>query len=195
MRRSRSCAERQELKVRGCEQFAVGCAPGSLCADSLRPVPQVPASSHELADALEALRAQGGRVTGARRAVIEVLLRSDGDLSAGEIATIVEVTQPETHLSTVYRTLEMLEGVGIVRHVHAGEGRLVYQVAGQTQHHALCDTCGKVIDLPDDILHDVASQLRDDYDFELDTAHFPLLGRCAQCRRNAGDTPHRHRPR
>jgi Fur family ferric uptake transcriptional regulator len=169
--------------------------PDDSTAGSLRAVPQVPASSSDLDIALDALRAHGGRVTGARRAVIDVLLRSDGDLSAGEIATIVEVTHPDTHLSTVYRTLEMLEDVGIVRHVHAGEGRLVYQVAGQAHHHALCDTCGKVIDLPDDILRGVASKLRDGYDFELDTAHFPLLGRCAQCRLNAGDTPHRHRPR
>jgi Fur family ferric uptake transcriptional regulator len=146
----------------------------------------------DLDTALDALRGQGQRVTTARRAVVQTLLAADHDLSAGEVAASIESTQPDTHLSTVYRTLEALEEAGIVVHVHASHGGVAYQLADRRSQHAECDMCGLVFELPSDILDGVADQLRSVHDFELDTRHFPLLGRCARCREQEGAGPHRH---
>jgi len=138
------------------------------------------------------LRAQGHRITTARRAVIQALLHAEHGLSTGEIATAIEATQPDTHLSTVYRTLEALEEAGIVVHVHGASGGVTYQLADRPHQSAECDTCGLVIELPLDILDGVARKLRASHDFALDTGHFPLIGRCATCRAKAGTVPHRH---
>lgn len=141
---------------------------------------------------LATLRAQGHRITTARRAVIQALLQAEHGLSTGEIASAIEATQPDTHLSTVYRTLEALEEAGIVVHVHSASGGITYQLADRPHQSAQCDTCGLVIELPHDILDGVAAKLRRTHDFELDTGHFPLLGRCARCRAETGTIPHRH---
>lgn len=147
---------------------------------------------NEVEAALDELRAQGHRVTTARRAVIQALLQVDHDMSAGEVAEAIGATQPDTHLSTIYRTLEALEEVGVVVHVHAAHGGVTYQLADRAAQHAECDMCGTTIELPADTLAPVARRLLADYDFELDTRHFPLLGRCQACRRKAGSVPHRH---
>lgn len=146
----------------------------------------------EVEGALDALRAQGHRITTARRAVIEALSRADHGLSTGEVAAAIEATQPDTHLSTVYRTLEALEEAGIVAHVHSSHGGVAYKLSSRPSLHAECDVCGRVIELPYDVLDAVADLLRTEHDFELDTAHFPLLGRCARCRKREGSSPHRH---
>jgi Fur family ferric uptake transcriptional regulator len=154
--------------------------------------PRSDAGPPDLDAALDALRAQGHRITTARRAVIQALLRAEHGLTTGEIAAAIEATQPDTHLSTVYRTLEALEEAGVVVHIHGASGGVAYQLADRPHQSAECDTCGLVIELPVDILDGVARELRASHDFELDTGHFPLLGRCADCRAEAGSSPHRH---
>jgi len=155
-------------------------------------VPPTRSDPRDLDATLDALRAQGHRVTAARRAVIHALLSADHDMTTGDVAAAIESTQPDTHLSTVYRTLESLEEAGIVAHVHAAHGGVAYQLADRTQQHAECDVCGLTIELPSDMLAGVARQLRAKHDFELDTRHFPLLGRCSSCRGTEGSAPHRH---
>jgi Fur family ferric uptake transcriptional regulator len=141
--------------------------------------------------ALDSLRAGGHRVTSARRAVIQVLVASDRDLTTTEIAASVERSQPDTHLSTVYRTLEALEEAGVVAHAHA-HGGIAYQLAERHRQRAECDTCGRIVEIPAEVLTPVARRLRRDHDFELDTNHVPLVGRCADCRQAKGRAPHRH---
>ncbi len=154
--------------------------------------PAPPKSDGALDAVLDALRAQGHRITTARRAVIQALLQAEHGLSTSEVASAIVATQPDTHLSTVYRTLEALEEAGILAHVHAASGGVTYQLADRPHQSAECDTCGLLIELPVDILDTVARKLRTAHDFELDTGHFPLLGRCADCRARSGSVPHRH---
>jgi Fur family ferric uptake transcriptional regulator len=153
----------------------------------------VPASSTDDLDrALDELRAQGQRVTNARRAIIETLIDAERGLTPAELAAAIESAQPDTHLSTIYRNLEALSEAGIVAHAHGIDGSPRYQLATRVEIKARCDLCGTTIDLPADIMRPVAKRLRDTYDFELDDHHFPLLGRCSACRQQAGSAPHRH---
>lgn len=126
---------------------------------------------------LDRIRRAGGRVTTARRLVIETLLATPGHVSADDIAANVRREHPEVHLSTVYRTLESLEELGIVRHTHVGHGAATYHV-GPLHQHLVCETCGAVVDVPASALDELASRLRDEYDFDLHVGHFALLGRC-----------------
>ena len=127
------------------------------------------------------LRAQGSRVTTARRAVLRSLIERHEHTTAEELAEQVRARHPDVHLSTVYRTLDALQHLGIVTHVHLGHGRAVYHLTDEIHHHAVCERCGAVIQLPPELFRSVSDRLRRDFDFTVDTHHFALVGRCGQC--------------
>ena len=127
---------------------------------------------------LDRLREQGGRITTARRLVISTLLDATSHVTAEDLAATIHEQHPEVHLSTVYRTLDSLEKLGIVEHTHIGHGPAVYHV-GATHQHLVCEECGAVLDVPTHLLEAVRETLRRQYEFELHIGHFALLGRCA----------------
>ncbi|HLU42835.1 MAG TPA: Fur family transcriptional regulator [Microthrixaceae bacterium] len=127
------------------------------------------------------LRQRGGRVTAARRAVVEALLDGAEHLTADDVVEIVQASHPEVHRSTVYRTLDRLEQLGAVTHVHLGHGPSTFHLAHRPHHHAVCEVCGAVIEVPWDALDGLADQLRREHGFELSHQHFALSGRCAAC--------------
>lgn len=132
---------------------------------------------------LDGLRASGVRITAPRRAVVTALVDSADHITADELAALVAAAEPDVHLSTVYRTLDALEKLGVVTHVHMGHGRAVYHLTDRMHQHAVCEDCGAVVELPDDVLHDVQQRLRRETGFEVDPHHFALVGRCQHCAR------------
>lgn len=137
-------------------------------------------------EALGRLRAGGHRVTEARRAVLEVLATGEGHPSADDLCTRVHDRHPGIHRATVYRTVDRLTFLGVVTHVHIGGGATAYHLARGApvrEHlHAICDTCGRIIDLPGDLLDPVTSWLATEARFVLAPAHVALSGTCADCR-------------
>ena len=131
---------------------------------------------------LATLRARGVRITSARRAVLVALAATDGHVTAEDIATTVQQSSPEVHLSTVYRTLESLEGLGVVDHVHLGHGRAVYHLAENRHHHLVCESCNAVVHLPRDVYDELAQAIEQRYRFALRQHHFALIGLCEDCR-------------
>ena len=91
---------------------------------------------------LDRLRAEGGRVTTARRALILAMVAADGHMTAEDLAVSVQAAHPDVHRSTIYRTLDALERLGVVDHVHLGHGRAVYHLADEPHHHLVCEECG-----------------------------------------------------
>jgi len=130
---------------------------------------------------LAALRAAGGRITPARRALVGALLDSSGHVTADDLAERVQRSHPDVHQSTIYRTLDALEELGVVDHVHLGHGRAVYHLADDPHHHLVCESCGQVIEVPDELFAPLADLLRSDYGFALRSNHFAVLGRCRAC--------------
>jgi Fur family ferric uptake transcriptional regulator len=128
------------------------------------------------------LRERGVRVTTARRAVLVALVGSGSHVTAEEVAARVQRDHPDIHLSTVYRNLEALTDLGVIEHVHLGHGRAVYHLAGDEHQHLVCERCGAVIEVPDELLADLAGRVRAEYRFELRPRHFALSGRCEACR-------------
>lgn len=129
------------------------------------------------------LRRQGGRVTSARRGVVSALVDAPGHVTAEDLASHVQATYPDVHLSTVYRTLEALERLGVVDHTHMGHGRAVYHLSDQAHQHLLCEACGTVIEVPDDTFAELAATLAARYTFSIRPSHFAVLGRCGACTR------------
>jgi len=130
---------------------------------------------------LEGLRAAGVRVTAARRAVVHALVDADDHVTADELAERIADRQPDVHRSTVYRTLDALERLGVVTHVHLGHGRAVYHLTDRMHQHAVCEGCGLVVELGDDVLGEVQARLERETGFVVDPHHFALVGRCRHC--------------
>ena len=131
-------------------------------------------------DLIAGLRQAGLRVTAARRAICRVLATAEGDhLTAGDVAVR---TGTGVDLSTVYRTLEALEELGLVEHVHLGHGPGAYHVGPSEEHHHLvCDTCGQTVDVPIAELRRAVGRVTAPLGFVPDSAHFAIVGRCAKC--------------
>ncbi len=128
------------------------------------------------------LRRRGGRVTSARRALLAALVDAGHHHpTAPDLAAAVQRAQPDVHLSTIYRSLDSLEELGLVDHVHLGHGRAIYHLADEPHQHLVCEACGAVVEVPDDVFDEVAATVRRAYGFAIRPHHFAVLGRCASC--------------
>jgi Fur family ferric uptake transcriptional regulator len=134
-------------------------------------------------DVLDLVRAQGGRATSSRRALLQVLFdEEDHHLTAEDLAAAVQARVPDVHLSTIYRNLEELQRLGVVVHSHLGHGPATYQLASLAHAHFVCDGCGAMVEVPDMLWAAVAATALADTGFEVDPLHFAIPGRCAMCR-------------
>ncbi len=132
------------------------------------------------------LRARGYRLTPQRQLVLE----SVGELGHGtpdEIAAAVRQTASGVNISTVYRTLELLEELGLVRHTHLGHGAPTYSVATDDDHvHLVCRDCGQVAEASASVFDGAVARLAGDHGFSVDVGHFAVFGRCRSCAAEEG---------
>jgi Fur family transcriptional regulator, ferric uptake regulator len=137
-------------------------------------------------DILARFTAAGGRRTASRQAIVEAVVGARSHLTADEIAASVQARFPSVNLSTVYRTLEALEDLRVVDHVHLGHGRAVYHLTDESHQHLFCERCERVQEVPIAKLRPLFAMLEEEHGFELDRRHFAIVGRCRQCKRRAG---------
>ena len=128
------------------------------------------------------LRARGYRLTPQRQLVLDAVTRLDHG-TPDEICTEVQRTATGVNLSTVYRTLELLEQLGMVTHTHLGHGAPTYHPASTQDHlHLVCQDCGAVTEAGIDLAQALVDGIAAQHSFETDVAHFAIYGRCAGCR-------------
>jgi Fur family transcriptional regulator, ferric uptake regulator len=128
------------------------------------------------------LHAKGLRMTPQRLMIVAAIEKSNDHISAEEIFSQVVATYPNVNISTVYRTLELLEEMGQVTKTDLGDGRVRYHPADKARHHHLvCRECGKIIDLDEAALAPLKDALLRDYKFIADLRHLGIWGRCVQC--------------
>jgi Fe2+ or Zn2+ uptake regulation protein len=136
-----------------------------------------------VAAVLDQLSERGMRRTAARQTILEVLFSTSDHLTAEELAERVQRRFPSVDVSTVYRTLDVLEGLEIVDHVHLAHGPAVYHLAEDDHQHLVCEQCGRVEELPAERLRTFARMLRDDFGFEINRRHFAIAGVCSACQK------------
>ncbi len=130
---------------------------------------------------LEALRSRGLRLTAQRQLVLEAVRRL-GHATPEQIHQDVRATAAGVNITTVYRTLELLEELGLVTHTHLTHGAPTYHLAGTDAHvHLVCRGCGAVSEVPPEKLEPMASMLARDADFFVDIGHVALFGLCGRC--------------
>jgi Fur family ferric uptake transcriptional regulator len=127
-------------------------------------------------DLAERLRGLGLRVTQQRAQVLHAV-RTLGHATPEQISESV----PGVDVTTVYRTLELLEQIGLVRHAHLGHGAPSYRPAEDEHIHVVCHSCGAVVDAEPELVEPLAQQLLHQDGFVLDRAHFTVFGRCRAC--------------
>lgn len=152
-----------------------------------------PLAAPDMDAAVEALRSHGLRVSAARRLVLETLFAAGCPITAERIADGLAGRLPRSDLASVYRNLETLETVGLVRHFHVGHGPGLYGLAGEGEREYLvCSSCSAVRAVEPDQMDRVRSLIKEQFGYEARFAHFPILGLCADCAREAdGDPPRR----
>jgi Fe2+ or Zn2+ uptake regulation protein len=137
----------------------------------------------DLADALAVVRGHRLRLTGARRLVLETLFAVERPVSAEEIAAGLDGVLPASDLASVYRNLETLERIGLVRHAHFGHVAGLYELTrAQGYEYALCERCGEVLAVTARELDCVRETLEQLLGVEPRFSHFPIVGLCRRCR-------------
>lgn len=131
--------------------------------------------------ALASLSEAGFRSGGGRKQVIELLGSEDCALTALEI----DERLPDAGRATVYRALEQLERLGLVRRVDVGGDSAAYErvdPSGHHHHHIVCERCGRVIAFEDERLEKAIVALAKRPDFKVSSHEVTLRGECARCR-------------
>lgn len=129
------------------------------------------------------LRASGHRLTPQRQLVLEAIATL-GHATPDEIFAQVRKVAGGVNISTVYRTLDLLEELGLVTHAHLGHGAPTYHVADDAEHvHLVCRACGSVSEVGTDVVSDTVARLSAEHGFSVDVHHITVFGQCASCRR------------
>ncbi|MDP2350815.1 MAG: Fur family transcriptional regulator [Chloroflexota bacterium] len=130
----------------------------------------------------ERLRAGGLRWTPQRRVLVEVLSQSNGHVTGAELVERCRTLDPATTPSTVYRTLDVLEAWGIVRHAHGVDGREEFHVLPGAEHgHLHCRGCRQTWEIDAVEAAALVGALSADRGFEVDLSHLSVSGLCRNC--------------
>jgi Fur family transcriptional regulator, ferric uptake regulator len=135
-------------------------------------------------DALETLNQAGYRRGGARRSVVELLGRQSCCLSAQEIFDGLRKARRPVGIASVYRALDALVDLRLVKRVDAGDGIARYEPApasGEHHHHVVCRDCGKVEAFADPQLERVIDRVSGALGYSVDEHEVVLTGACADC--------------
>ena len=134
--------------------------------------------------ALTALEREGHRTGAARRTVVELLGRQHCCLSAKEITEQLRTEGREVGLASVYRALELLDGLRLVQRLDAGEGVVRYEplrAGGEHHHQIVCESCGGVASYEDEDLERAIVRLAERLSWDVEAHDVVLRGRCPAC--------------
>jgi Fur family transcriptional regulator, ferric uptake regulator len=135
----------------------------------------------------EMLRARGLRLTAQRQLVLEAVYRL-GHATPDQVHAEVAQTAAGVNITTVYRTLELLEELGLVTHAHLSHGAPTYHTAGDQQHvHLVCRACGHIDEVAPSVLDGLIRALAGTRGFVVDIGHVALFGLCRPCAAAGGD--------
>ncbi len=140
------------------------------------------------------LRGSGYRLTPQRELILQAV-ETLGHATPDAVLAEVRTSSAAVNVSTVYRTLEVLEELGLVRHTHLSDRAPTYHsTSGHTHFHLVCRGCRRVVSVDPDVVNPLAARLRAEHGFEPDVGHLTIFGRCLACG-SADETPdHSHEP-
>ncbi len=127
------------------------------------------------------LRDSGYRLTPQRELILAAVERL-GHATPDEVMAEVRAHSEAVNVSTVYRTLEVLEELGLVRHAHLSDRAPTYHSVSDHEHfHLVCRNCQRVVSVDPQILDRLAADLRVSHGFVVDVGHLTVFGACEEC--------------
>jgi len=133
------------------------------------------------------LREHGYTITAPRLAMYAVLLDTNDHICAEHILDAIKRDHPawRVNKTTVYRTLDLFQSLGLIYEMKRDDGRAQYELALHGPHgHLLCSVCGELQDLAPATASAWQSELESRYGFRVDLSHHALLGVCSACAQN-----------
>lgn len=128
------------------------------------------------------LEQNGHRLTAARQSILNVLVSSDGHVTADELVELVREQNPKVGRMTVYRTLDLLSELGLVRPIYQGTGAAHYVLMQNGHHHHLiCSRCARVVEFDDCLLERLEETIGGRFNFQMQGHLVELYGLCPNC--------------
>jgi Fur family ferric uptake transcriptional regulator len=127
------------------------------------------------------IQTAGFKLTLPRQAVLEVLESSDGHLTPAEVLARAQAIYPSLGRATVYRTLELLTNLGVVRPIFLGERGVCLTLAEGGHHHLVCNDCGAVIEFDECTVGELEQELAQRLNFQIRGHLLEFYGLCDQC--------------
>jgi Fur family ferric uptake transcriptional regulator len=132
----------------------------------------------ELASRLHSL---GYRLTPQRQLVLQAVEKL-GHATPDEILAEVQQHASAVNVSTIYRTLEVLEELGLVRHAHLSDRAPTYHSVTDHEHFpVVCRNCHRVVSVDPDVVAPLAGRLREEQGVVIDIGHLAIFGECVEC--------------
>ncbi|CAI9410579.1 Fur family transcriptional regulator [Nocardioides sp. T2.26MG-1] len=132
------------------------------------------------------LREQGYRLTPQRQLVLRAVEKL-GHATPDEVLAEVHAQSSAVNVSTIYRTLEVLEELGLVRHAHLSDRAPTYHSVTDHEHfHLVCRNCHKVVSVDPEVVAPLADRLMREQRFVIDVGHLAVFGRCTDCDEHGG---------
>lgn len=136
----------------------------------------------------EKLKTKGFKLTPQRRSIVDTVVDATGrHLSIEEIYNLVKQNCPEIGLATVYRTIQILDDINVVSKLDLNDGCLRYELSlnnedDHNHHHLICNNCGAVIEVREDLLDMLEETIEKNYDFKIKDHDLRVFGICKNCK-------------
>jgi Fur family ferric uptake transcriptional regulator len=128
------------------------------------------------------LSEQGYKLTRQRKAVVAVVTQAHMRLSAADVFAQAQRVCPDLGLTTVYRTLEILEELGAIRRVHLDDGCEGFAPASiEHGHHLICSRCQETVEFEGCNLSALLKRVSGQTGFTIQEHWLELVGLCPKC--------------
>jgi len=137
------------------------------------------------------IRNEGFRLTLSRQAILNAFAQNPKHLSAEEVFLLTHKNYPGIGLATVYRTLNLLTQMGLIRKFNFGDGCSRYELATEAEkghhHHLVCTRCGTIINYNDfmekevEFIKELEAELADKHKFKINSHQIYFYGLCEKC--------------
>ena len=140
----------------------------------------------------EELKKKGYKLTPQRRSIVDTIIENEGQhLTAEEIYDKVKKDCPEIGLATVYRTILVLEELGVISRLDLNDGWSRYEIVHSNEahrhHHLICNICNSVSEVQDDLLEELEGSIEKQYKFKILDHSVKFYGICEECQKKMND--------
>ncbi len=131
------------------------------------------------------LASENLKLTPQRVAILDTIFAAHGHFDADDLFFALRKDGKRISKATVYRTLELLIGAGLIRQLDFGKGHRAFElVFGRSHHdHLICTSCGKVVEFDDPTIQELQARVCRRLSFRPESHSLRILGRCASCRK------------